>query len=217
MTYDDARRVMVDRQIRPSDVTKYDIIEAFLLTPREEFLPQNCRDVAYAETSLEVGEGRFLLEPRVFAKLLDALNIKNSELVLDIGAAWGYSTAVIAHLAQAVIGVENSSDMVEFAQDGMAQLGLENAFLEVGPLALGHGAQAPYDVVILQGGFEQLNEGLIAQIKEGGRIAGIKIRNGDARAVVGMKKNGQIHWRDEFDAAANILTGFEAVKHFHFA
>ena len=103
--YNTRRKIMVDTQIRPSDVTKFPIIDAFLSVPREKFVPDGKREAAYIGENFLIGQNRVILEPRTLAKLLDALNINNDELVLDIGTGLGYSSAVISLLAEVVIGV----------------------------------------------------------------------------------------------------------------
>src|SRR6056297_2704105 len=97
------RRMMVDTQVRPSDVTKFPIIEAMLTVPREEFVPNSLREAAYMGEHVDLGGGRVLLDPRILAKMLDALAVTPGDLVLDVGTATGYSAAVLAHLAEAVV------------------------------------------------------------------------------------------------------------------
>ena len=125
------RTMMVDTQVRPSDVTKFPIIEAMLAVPREDFVPAAQREAAYMGENLDLGQGRVLLEPRTLAKMLDALAISNSELVLDVGGAMGYSTAVIAHMAEAVVTVEEDEAMAREAQDALIAAGADNAVVHV--------------------------------------------------------------------------------------
>ena len=118
MTAFAARRLMmVDTQIRPSDVTKYPIIDAMLAVPRERFVPDGQAEAAYVGENLTLADNRVLLEPRTLAKMLDALNIQDDELVLDIGCGYGYSAAVISHMAQAVVAVEEDESLSGEAQD----------------------------------------------------------------------------------------------------
>ena len=99
------RRMMVDNQIRPSDVTKFPIIEAFLSIKREVFVPSENRDTAYVGEHIRIGNDRVILDPRTLAKMLDLADVNDSELVLDVGSAFGYSAAIIAHLAEAVVAL----------------------------------------------------------------------------------------------------------------
>ncbi|MCB1365777.1 MAG: protein-L-isoaspartate O-methyltransferase [Rhodobacteraceae bacterium] len=208
------RNVMVDTQVRPSDVTKFPIIEAMLDVPREIFVPEALREAAYAGNNLDIGGGRVLLEPRTLAKMLDALDISGGELVLDIGPGLGYSTAVVARLAQAVIAVEDDAAMAEEAQALLAQAGADNAVMHTGPLAEGAAEHGPYDVILVQGGVENLPEPLLAQLKDGGRIACIFMDNALGTVRIGYKAGGAMSWRFEFNAGAPVLPGFERQRVF---
>ena len=115
--YKTRRKIMVDTQIRPSDVTKFPIIDAFLSVPREKFVPDGKREAAYIGENFLIGQNRVILEPRTLAKLLDALNISNDELVLDIGTGLGYSSAVISQLSEVVIAVEDDSSLASEAEE----------------------------------------------------------------------------------------------------
>ena len=104
------RAVMVDTQIRPSDVTKFPIIDAMMSVPREAFVPVELREAAYMGENIDLGGGRVILDPRILGKMLDALDIQADELVLDVGCALGYSSAVMARVAEAVVAVEENAD-----------------------------------------------------------------------------------------------------------
>jgi len=202
------RRMMVDTQIRPADVTKYPIIDALLTVPREIFVPDALRDIAYAGEDLDLGGGRVLLEPRTLAKMLDALDIGPDELVMDVGSALGYSSAVVARLAQAVIAVEEDAAMAEEAQALLAEAGADNAVLHHGPLAEGAAEHGPYDVIIVEGGAEQVPAALLDQLKEGGRIACLFLEGALGEVRIGYKSGDSLSWRFEFNAAAPVLPGF---------
>ena len=121
------RRVMVDSQVRPSDVTKFPIIEAMLSVPREVYVPEAQAEAAYVSECVDLGEGRVLLEPRTFSKMLDALNLQNGELVLDLGCGLGYSSAVIARMVDAVVAVEEDAAMAADAQANLSGNDVDNA------------------------------------------------------------------------------------------
>ena len=162
-----ARRVtMVDTQVRPSDVTKFPIIDAMLTVQREDFVPAAQREAAYLGENLDLGQDRVLLDPRTLAKMLDHLDITNDELVLDIGCAMGYSSAVIAHMAEAVVAVEEDEAMAAEAQEALAQAGADNVIVHVAPLTEGAPQHGPYDVVIIQGAVGDVPEALLEQVKE---------------------------------------------------
>jgi protein-L-isoaspartate(D-aspartate) O-methyltransferase len=200
--------MMVDTQVRPSDVTKFPIIDAMLSVPREAFVPSSMREAAYIGENLDIGGGRVLLEPRTLAKMLDVLDIKPTEVILDIAPGLGYSTAVLAHMAEFVIGVEDDESRAEEAQSILSEQGIDNAAIISGALAEGAAKSGPYDVIILQGAVEVLPDSLLAQLKDGGRIVSI-FAEGDLGVVrIGYKMDQRINWRMVFNAGAPVLTGF---------
>ncbi len=208
------RRMMVDTQIRPSDVTKYPIIDAMLSVPREIFVPDAQRDIAYAGEDLDLGGGRVLLEPRTLAKMLDMLDLGPDELVMDIGSGLGYPAAVVARLAQAVVAVEEDEAMAGEAQELLLEAGADNAVVHHGPLAEGAAEHGPYDVILVEGGVEELPEALLGQLKDGGRIACIFIDGALGEVRVGYKSGDSLSWRFEFNATAPVLPGFEKQQSF---
>jgi protein-L-isoaspartate(D-aspartate) O-methyltransferase len=209
-----ARRVMmVDNQIRPSDVTKYPVIAAMLAVPREAYVPADRREAAYVGENLPIGPGRVMLEPRTLAKMLDALNIQGNELVLDVGCGLGYSAAVIARMAEAVVAVEEAP----MAADAQAALGAErvdNVAVVAAALAEGSPRHAPYDVIAVQGGVEMLPAALADQLKPGGRIGCLFMQGALGVVRIGTKTADGILWRDAFNAAAPVLPGFAARREF---
>ena len=205
---------MVDTQIRPSDVTKFPIIEAFLSVPREKFVPDGKREAAYIGENFKIGQSRVILEPRTLAKLLDALDIRNDELVLDIGPALGYSSAVISPMAEVVIAVEDDSSMANEAEEILTEVGADNVVIQIGKLEDGAPEHGPYDVIILQGGVEKIPSSILKQLKNGGRVGAIFVEEGLGTAKIGFKLNDKINWRYSFNAAAPVLPGFFKQKDF---
>ena len=203
------RTMMVDTQVRPSDVTKFPIIDAMLKVAREDFVPVARREAAYLGENISLGEGRVLLEPRTLAKMLDDLGVENDELVLDIGCGYGYSSAVIAHMAEAVVAVEDDEQMAKEAQETLINADIDNVIVHHGPLADGAQQHGPYDVVIVQGGVADVPEALLAQLKDGGRIACLFMDG-----PLGYKSERGISWRKSFNAAAPVLDGFTRAKEF---
>lgn len=208
------RVMMVDTQVRPSDVTKFPIIEAMLAIPREVYVPDAMREAAYMGENVEIAQGRVVLEARSFAKMLDALDIQPGELVLDLGCGLGYSTAVIARLADAVVAVEENEALAAEAQRTLSAEGVDNAAVVVGTLSEGDAKHAPYDVITLQGGVEAVPAELLAQLREGGRIGAIFLEGALGVARVGYKIDGVVTWRYAFNAAAPLLPGFAAKRGF---
>lgn len=202
------RTLMVDTQVRPSDVTKFPIIDAMLSVPREAFVPRALREAAYLGDNLDLDDGRVVLEPRTFAKMLDALDIREWDLVLDVGSALGYSAAVIARLAQAVVAVEQDKDMAAEAQTLLAEHDALNVVVQHGPLAEGAPEHGPYDVIMIQGAVQEVPRELTAQLKDGGRIACLFAEAALGVVRIGHKTEGQIAWRFAFNAGAPVLPGF---------
>lgn len=208
------RRMMVDTQVRPSDVTKYPIIEAMLAVPRESFVPDAQREAAYADQNVELAAGRVMLEPRTLAKILDALDIQNDELVLDVGCGLGYSTAVAARVAQMVIGVEEDETLGGDVQSQLSDTGIDNAVVHIGPMTEGAAEHGPYDVIMVQGGVEQIPAPLLDQLRDGGRIAAIFMTGALGEVKIGYKTKDQISWRFAFNAGAPVLPGFAKAREF---
>ena len=207
--------MMVDTQVRPSDVTKFPIIDAMLTVPRELFVPPARREAAYAGEHLPLGPGRVILDPRTLAKLLDALDIQRGDVVLDIGCGLGYSTAVLARLADFVVAVEDDADRAATAQATLSETGTDNAAVLHGPLAAGAAKSAPYDVILIQGAVETVPDAILSQLKPGGRIGCIFADGALGVARIGLRaEEGRTTWRFAFNAAAPVLPGFAAERAF---
>lgn len=206
---------MVDTQVRPSDVTKFPIISAMLAIPREVYVPDGQREAAYLGDNLDLGPGgRVMLEPRSLAKLLDAINVQPSDVVLDIGCGLGYSSAVIARMADAVIALEEDEAMAEDAQERLSAQGVDNVAVIAGALAEGAARHGPYEVILLQGAVETMPGVITDQLSDGGRIGAIFMEGQLGVARIGYKRAGRVYWRDLFNAAAPVLPGFGRVAEF---
>lgn len=204
-----ARRIMmVDTQVRPSDVTKFPIIDAMLSVPRELYVPREQTEAAYISENIMIAPGRVVLEPRTLAKLLDALNVSGDELVLDIGAGYGYSSAVVARMAEAVIAVEEDETIAAEAQTILSDQGADNVVIHVGPLTEGAAQHGPYDAILIEGAVEQVPQALIDQIKDGGRIGCVFMEGALGVVRIGHKIDGEMSWRFAFNASAPVLPGF---------
>lgn len=214
--FDAARVAMVDRQVRTADVTRLSIIEAMLAVPRERFVPRALRDVAYAEAPVPLAPGRFLLEPRTFAKMLEAVAVSRGDLVLDVGAGAGYSTAVIARLAAAVVALEQDEAMAAALVENAVAFELDNVIPERGPLAQGAPAAGPFDVIVVEGAVAREPAALLAQLKDGGRLVAIHAEGPMGQARVWTRAGEAVGARRVFDAAAAVLPGFDAAPAFQF-
>lgn len=208
------RTMMVDTQVRTNDVTKFPIIQAMLSIPREIFVPSAQREAAYVGENLEIARGRVVLEPRTLAKLLDALDIQPDELVLDLGCALGYSAAIVARLAEAVVAVEEDEHLAGEAQAILSETGIDNAAVITAPLSEGAPKHGPYDVITIEGGVEEVPAAILEQLKEGGRIGALFMSGRLGVVRIGYKIDGVVTWRDIFNATAPVLSGFEARRGF---
>ena len=208
------RIMMVDTQVRPSDVTKFPIIDAMMAVPREDFVPTALREAAYLGENIDLGGGRTLLEPRTFAKIVDALNIQPHYVALDLGCGLGYSTAVLAHLCEFVVAVEDDSERAAEAQELLSQQGVDNAAVMEGELAQGAAKSGPYDVIVIEGAVEEVPEALLDQLREGGRIGCIFAENALGVVRIGHKIDGKMNWRFAFNAGAPVLAGFQKAEAF---
>ncbi|MGR3585270.1 MAG: protein-L-isoaspartate O-methyltransferase family protein, partial [Pseudooceanicola nanhaiensis] len=159
------RSTMVDTQVRPSDVTKFPIIDAMMSVPREIFVPADRREAAYLGENIDLGGGRVLLEPRTLAKMLDGLDIRGDELVMDVACAQGYSSAVIAEMAEAVVAVDEA-DRLNGAQESLGQINADNVILHEGNPAEGAAEHGPYDAIVVEGGVEELPAAILDQLKD---------------------------------------------------
>jgi protein-L-isoaspartate(D-aspartate) O-methyltransferase len=207
--YSARRTMMVDTQVRPSDVTKFHIIDAMLAVPRENFVPRDRREAAYVGENVDLGGGRVVLEPRTLAKILDALDVRNTEFALDIGSGFGYSSAVLSRMAEAVVALEENEEWSNDAQEALSEFGADNVICQLGTLCDGAPQHAPYDVILLQGAVEHLPQAIVDQLKEGGRIACLFAEGALGTVKIGYKLDGKMNWRYSFNAGAPVIPGFE--------
>jgi protein-L-isoaspartate(D-aspartate) O-methyltransferase len=210
------RMTMVESQVRVNDVTDVRVQDAMRTVPREMFAPAAKKTTAYADAPMQVAPGRFLLEPRNIAKLLQLAQIAPTDKVLDVACATGYSTAVLAKLAAKVTGLEQDADLVRVASDMIGAVGARNATIVQGSLADGFKAGAPYDVIFVNGAIETRPETLLAQLAEGGRLVAILKTDTHRRANLFLREHGKVGTRADFDADAPILAGFRQKAGFVF-
>ena len=215
-----ARQKMVDGQVRPSDVTDSRIIDAMLAVPREAFVPQSQRALAYLDLDLDFSEGgpakRFLIKPLVISKMLQAADIKDTDNVLVAGCATGYTAALVAKLAGRVTATESDPALAANAKDVMAELGLGNVTFRAAAAAEGDPANAPYDVIVLDGATEITPDRLYRQLRDGGRLVGVFAMTQPQRAVIVTRSHGDFGNRALFDAAVPVLPGLERPAAFVF-
>ena len=215
-----ARQKMVDGQVRTSDVTDIRILDAMLALPREAFVPEKLRALAYLDRDLEFREAgassRFLIKPAVIAKMLQAAEIKDTDKVLVAGTAPAYTAAVVARLAGQVVATENDASQVTKAKEVLAQLGLGNVTFTAAAPARGDPENGPYDVIVLDGATEIRPDQLYSQLSEDGRLVGIFAMTNPSRATIVTRSHGDFGSRVLFDASAPVLPGLERLPTFVF-
>jgi protein-L-isoaspartate(D-aspartate) O-methyltransferase len=220
------RLTMVESQLRPNEVTDRRILAAMATLPRERFVPQRLSLLAYMDESIEVfpaidaAPARFLLAPTPLARLAQLASVEPEDKVLDIGCATGYSTALLAELAKSVVGLEPEPELAEAARSNLRALGIGNASIVEGALAEGCAKEGPYDVILLNGSVQEIPEGVLDQLQEGGRLVAIlstgasTVRPG--KAYLFVKIDGEASGLPHFDAGARPLPGFSRTPAFAF-
>ncbi|MFN3232195.1 MAG: protein-L-isoaspartate O-methyltransferase family protein [Alphaproteobacteria bacterium] len=211
-----ARRHMVDGQLLPNRVTEPRLIAAMTDIAREAFVPKPLQGVAYLDEDLEIAPGRYMMEPMILARLIQEAGVSASDQVLHIGGTTGYSTAVLGRLADVVVAVEETDEIVERATLHLADAEINNAAVIAAPLQEGYPAQAPYDVILIEGTVPDVPENLLDQLAEGGRLAAVLQVDGVGRAVLFVKQGGVVGRRELFDANTPPLPGFERQPGFVF-
>jgi protein-L-isoaspartate(D-aspartate) O-methyltransferase len=218
------RRTMVDCQIRTFDVTDQRLLARMLEVPREDFLPPALAPLAYSDTGLRVnsgGEPRTLLPPLVLARLIQGASVGSTGTVLDVGAATGYSSALLAGLAGRVVALESDPSLYKELRSNLDAFGLTKVRTVLAPLAEGAPADAPFDVIIIHGAAEANLDTLFAQLKDGGRLVALKPLSDDltgraSKAVRYEKIDSGMGYRVLFDASAPVLTAFRRPEKFTF-
>jgi protein-L-isoaspartate(D-aspartate) O-methyltransferase len=213
-----ARRMMVEGQVRTNDVTDPRILAAMLDLERERFLPREQADLAYLDFDVPAGPpapkgGRYLLKSMVLAKMVQAARIRETDLVLDVGCATGYSSALLARLARSVVSLEEDPTLAAFAE---ANLAGANATVVRGPLVEGWPARAPYNVIFLNGASEIEPRALLGQLAADGRLVAIIGSAPTGRAMLYRCIAGDVSAWPVFDASAPVLPGFVAAPQFVF-
>lgn len=213
--FDQARKNMVDCQVRPADVTDYQIIAAMQEVPRERFLPDDRQVVAYADEDLVLATGAVVLAPRTFAKMLEVADVQSGATVLDVGCAFGYSTAVISKLAATVIGLAADAETVAQADANLKANAAENSVVLHRPLSNGDAEHGPYDNIFIQGAVEHVPDELLQQLRpDGGRLIAVVRDRGRSECRVATRAGEHVGWRAMFDAAAPQLQDFAAEPEF---
>lgn len=213
-----ARKFMVDSQVRPNDVPDIRLQRAMESLPREDFVPASHRLQAYVEKDIPLFPGRWLAKARDFSKLIQAANVQPTDLILDVGCGFGYSTAVLSRLGSVAVGLETGADAMARASEACADHGIDNVAFVTGPLAAGCPNQGPFDVIVIAGGVEAGFEGLLKQLRaEGGRLVTFVMQRGIGLATVFSRNGEAMGRRVVFEGhPAGTISGFNQSSTFNF-
>jgi protein-L-isoaspartate(D-aspartate) O-methyltransferase len=214
--FEAARRKMVENQIRTTDVTAHSVLQAFLSVPREMFVPEKAKLLAYTDAAIELVPGRFLMEASPLAKLLQLAGIGKSDAVLEIGAGTGYVTALLSALAGSVVGLEADEALQAQADANLSALGCDNVAVVKGDLEAGCPAQAPYDLIFFNGSVEEVPSALVDQLRDGGRLVAVVGYGNAAQAQVMVRERGLVSQSSHFNTSVKPLPGFRKAKEFLF-
>lgn len=219
--FSELRVKMVDGQVRTTDVTNLPLITAMLAVPRELFVPDMRRALAYIDDDILLSEkngpgARYLMEASPFARLVQLAEVGENDNVLIVGAATGYSAAVLSRLAKSVVALESDAALAAKADATLKSLGCANVTVVGGELAAGSKAGAPYDVIVIEGSVEELPQAILSQLAEGGRLVVVEGVGNAGAARIYLKSEGIATGRRAFNAAVKPLPGFERVHAFEF-
>jgi len=211
-----AREHMIESQIRTSDVTDYAILKAFRTVAREKFVPKSSTSLAYSDSNIKTDDGRVMMKPRDISKLIQAAEIQPTDIVLDIACGRGYSSAVLAKLAETVVALEDTDESVERASSNLSDVNADNAVVVKGDLKAGAKEHGPFDVIFVNGAVQEAHKAWFEQLANNGRLVAIVKDNGVGRATVFTKSGDSVGDRIVFDANVPLLAGTEKKPAFLF-
>ena len=212
-----ARHNMIEGQIRTNKVTDPALLDALAALPREQFVPAERRSAAYVDEDLRLTGERFMMEPMVLARLLQAAEPTRTEVALDVGCVTGYATAVLARVTATAIGLERDAALARTATETLARLSIDNAIVVEGKLADGYAKHGPYDVILVNGAVTEFPPALLEQLAEGGRLVGVKRPgSGPGAAMLMLKRHGAVAGRTLFETSTPYLAGFAPKPRFVF-
>jgi protein-L-isoaspartate(D-aspartate) O-methyltransferase len=213
-----ARRNMIEGQLRPNRVTNAQLLAAIGELPRERFLPEATRSVAYADDDVPLGNGRYLMEPMVLARLIQTLQPQEGDRAMVVASGQGYGAALLARLVKSVVAVESDARLAAAAEQASKELGLANIRQTIGKLEAGAAAWAPYDVILIEGGVQQVPQAILDQLADGGRLATVVVGPAGVSGVAQLflKEGGAASGRPLFDAGTPSLPGFAPPPRFTF-
>jgi len=209
-----ARDHMVDCQIRTSDVTDHAVIKAFKSVSRELFVPKSQQALAYGDAHIDLGEGRVMIKPRDFSKMVQAAEILPTDVILDIACGRGYSSAILAQLGETVIGLEVSEDAAEKASERLIGSDISNVAVVKGDLKLGAPEHGPFNVIFVNGAVTQVPKNWTDQLANDGRLVCVVQKGVVGQARVFKRSGDMCGDRIIFDSSLPILPGFERESEF---
>ena len=212
-----ARHNMVESQIRTNRVTDPALLDALAALPREQFVPAERRSTAYIDEDLRLAGERFMMEPMVLARLLQAAEPTKTDVALDVGCATGYATGVLARVTATVLGLESDAALARQARETLARLAVGNAIVVEGKLADGYPKHGPYDIILVNGAVAEFPPALLDQLAEGGRLVGVRRPGpGPGAAMLMLKRHGAVAGRPLFESATPYLPGLAPRPRFVF-
>lgn len=216
MDFTAARHNMVENQIRPNRVTDPLVLSAMAELPRETFVPKELQSIAYVDEDIAIGPGRYLMEPMVLALLLQAAEVRSTDVVLDIGCGTGYAAAVLAPMASTVVALESDAGLAARAAETLADLELDTVDVVAGRLDNGYPKQAPYDVIFFGGAVSRVPSVITDQLADGGRLVAVIAGDGLGKGTLLTRHGDAVSRREMFDAGTPFLPGFAPVPTFTF-
>lgn len=213
-----ARRNMVEGQLRPNRVNDAGLLAALGELPRERFLPEALRSVAYADDDVPLGNGRFMMEPMVLARLIQVLQPQAGDKAMVVAAGRGYGAAILARLAKSVVAVESDAGLTAGARQALRDLGVTGVQQVAGEAEQGAASSGPYDVILVEGAVHEVPKAIADQLAEGGRLATVLADPSGALGVAHLfvKQGGVVSGRPLFDAGTPPLPGFARPARFTF-
>ena len=216
MDYAAARQHMIDSQIRTSKVTDQAVIAALAAVPRELFVDEAHRKLAYIDRSVPVGAGRRMMEPMVLARLLQAAQLRIGDSALVVAAGTGYAAAVLSHLVKRVIALDSTPELVQRARVALGGLPIGNVTVTEGDPAAGRPSDGPFDFILIDGAVEIVPDALTKQLADKGRLAVVMNDEGVSRGTLLLRADGVVSRRALFDADADLLPAFKRPQRFVF-
>ena len=218
--FEKSREAMVVSQLQPSGVVSEAVMAAYRTVPREMFVPNNLRGVCYLDDDIDLGEGRFLMEPLIHARIVQDADIERADKILDIGGGTGYSAAILAQLAGQVVALDQDEKLLQQAPSHWEQLGLKNITAVIGNHKDGYAKGAPYNMIVINGAVAALPEGLLSQLASGGRLYFVEQTEEDSAGhlmvVVKEPTSGVFLRKDLGNVSTSSLKGFEPAPTFVF-